>query len=151
MLDFLVLLFGINGIEALFYILFCIGFKTKQVPKFDLFLCWGTLTFLNYSVTEYIQIPVPMISQSIFICLGIFMLNKILNLDLINCTKYFLIVVGVLLIVEVPSHFLYLKIFNLDLFNIQPSTLKFVYWIPTRIIEFITIIGLSKILKNGVD
>lgn len=139
MWELFISLFLLNGVEGLFYVLSCTRFKVKDIRKLDLFLCWFFITVLNYTITRFITIPIPLLNQIILLIVGSVLLSIMLDSKIKNILLLFLIPMAVMLCIEVPSHSLILHYFNIDIFTLTSEWIKFLYFIPIRIVELLII------------
>jgi len=132
---------GINGVEALLAILFCTNFKIRDYEKFDLLLCWTSMTLLNYLTTLFL--PFPPLSQILIIVLYVVLMSVILKLNILKSALKMAIL---LIFICSMSEGIIIKILE-TIFNTSYLTkdyiVKFFWLLPSRFIEVIIIYLLS--------
>lgn len=138
MLDFISLFFGINSIEALLILTFVIGFNFKKYSFTDLFLSWTSITFLNYFITKYIQVPIPLFAQVLFVILSSLVMTVMLNIKFYkSLTLCFIVMFLIFGFTEIAMVRTYKSVFNIDFIECTNSE-KFILFIPIRIVHVFT-------------
>lgn len=146
MWDFLIMLIGINGIEALLILLFALQFKIKNIDKFDFMLCWTIITIVNYTATKFIGLPI--ITQLVLmslssVCISLIMNYRLFEMSLVNSFSIFMIYmileIGIICVV-------YDLLLNINILEVNIPTL-FLLFIPIRLIQFYSAYRISEVFN----